>query len=179
MRDTRQGVKMRADGKFPLEIALTAAMASAEVRLHLQPLQGSAGSSGDSASGSKRKLEAEAGGNQGNDKQAKRIENLQNQIRNMQSGSSNKDKKGVRLQQLKGGGKAAGKKGGGKGPRMPQELIGMESSFNGEPICFAFNLAGCDKALPGAKCLHGWHVCAKPSCAKPDHGQRAHPVAVA
>jgi hypothetical protein len=57
---------------------------------------------------------------------------------------------------------------------MPQELIGMENSFKGDPICYAFNLAGCDKAQPGKKCTHGWHVCAKVGCGKPDHGQRNH-----
>ena len=126
-----------------------------------------------------RKLEPEAGGDQGAEKQGQRIVDPQNQIKNLQAGSSNKDKKGARLQQIKGEGEAAGKEGGGKRPRMPQEHIGMENAVNAGPICFAFNLAGCDKALPGAKCQHGWHVCAKPNCAKPDHGQRGHPVAVA
>ena len=78
-----------------------------------------------------------------------------------------------------GKGKHKGKgKGKGKGKRkspMPKLLIGnWSTNRDGEPLCFNFNLQGCDKAKAGSRCDKGWHLCAKPHCLKahalPDHG---------
>ena len=137
----------------------------------MQPLQGSHAQSSGAGHSSKRKAEEQPAEDDEKHKDRK-ILNLQNQLKNMQAGSSNRQKKELRMQSK--GGKSAGKKGSGKGPRMPAELIGMESSFKGEPICFGWNLDGCEKALPGKKCQHGWHVCAKSGCLKLDHGQPNH-----
>ena len=77
-------------------------------------------------------------------------------------------KKGQKGQQAaKGAGKA-------KSATMPHELIGMEAKFGEDQICFGFNLGGCDKAGPGAKCPNGWHLCCRPACFSKEHGQRAH-----
>ena len=57
---------------------------------------------------------------------------------------------------------------------MPSDLVGMaHMTDNNEPICFAYNLSGCDKAAAGEKCPRGLHVCAKPGCFKA-HSQRNH-----
>ena len=56
---------------------------------------------------------------------------------------------------------------------MPKDLIGMEPSWKGEPICFNFNLEGCALAKNGEKCKRGWHVCCKQGCFK-DHCQKNH-----
>ena len=53
-----------------------------------------------------------------------------------------------------GGGKnGGGKNGGGKGTgRMPQGLHGMASRTpEGDPICFNYNLAGCNATPPCPK----------------------------
>ena len=69
------------------------------------------------------------------------------------------------------------RKRGGKakrGPRMPPELVGMAyMTDRDEPICFAYNLDGCDKADSGERCPRGLHVCARPGCFKA-HSQKDH-----
>jgi hypothetical protein len=74
-------------------------------------------------------------------------------------------------------GKGKGKKGKGKskssasysstGP-MPAELRGGSSkNAEGLPVCFNYNLRGCQGAKPGSRCQKGMHVCAK--CFASDH----------
>ena len=75
------------------------------------------------------------------------------------------------LQHNRGGGKGAGKnnKGGGKGrthgATIPAALQpGVARMTDGTPICFAFNLDGCNQAKPGQRCPRGMHVCTKIGC---------------
>ena len=70
-------------------------------------------------------------------------------------------------------------KGGGRGrardvtrQSMPKGLIGMCAKSNDEPICFDFNLEGCEGAVKGGQCPKGLHVCCVPgndgkACGKP------------
>ena len=75
-------------------------------------------------------------------------------------------------------GQGTQRKGTGKGrPNLPLELVGLtltvqEGEHRNEPICYGFNMAGCDKAEPGKRCQKGWHICAK--CNKKEHGARGH-----
>ena len=58
-------------------------------------------------------------------------------------------------------------------PPMPRELLGQNShTASGEPLCFDFNLGGCDRARPGQKRERGWHLRAKNGCNRA-HGFRA------
>ena len=71
-------------------------------------------------------------------------------------------------------GKGKGKK--GKTPSMPQELRNKwHRTAQGEPLCFAYNIRGCDGARDGEKCQKGWHLCAEPKCLQahslPNHGK--------
>jgi len=84
-----------------------------------------------------------------------------------------------------GNGKGKGQKGKGKdrkGSRsgekgaLPSDLRfpGVEATDgNGQPICFAYNISGCDKAPPGGRCAKGRHVCALASC-RQNHGYFSH-----
>ena len=66
-------------------------------------------------------------------------------------------------------GKSKGKKGKGKKGReghvqtwVPPRLKGGKPVDNaGQPICFNYNLEGCDAAKPGQSCPHGLHICCK------------------
>lgn len=65
----------------------------------------------------------------------------------------------------KGGGKSGkpGKK--GRGDSLPPALVpGVARTPDGTPICFAWNLGGCDKAKAGQRCDRGMHVCTKIGC---------------
>ena len=74
-----------------------------------------------------------------------------------------------------GGGKSKGKGKKGKAPPMPQALRNKwHRTGNGDPLCFAYNLGGCDAARDGERCPKGWHLCAEPKCLQP-HGLSAHP----
>lgn len=74
-------------------------------------------------------------------------------------------------------GKGKGKK--GKSPPIPMGLRGKwHRAASGEPLCFAYNLGGCDLAGDGMKCPKGWHLCAEPKCLM-DHPLPKHPSGAA
>ena len=66
-------------------------------------------------------------------------------------------------------GKGKGKKGKGKKGReghvqtwVPPRLRGGKPvDASGQPICFNYNLEGCDAAKPGQSCPRGLHICCK------------------
>ena len=119
MRETREGIRMRSDGSFPVEEAIKLAMKQPEVLLILQPLQ---------TTSTKRRAESpEPSGSDGSNKQQKVIEALRGELANMRAKPTPSSSSGS-------GGKSKGK-GKGKGSkaksstvsRMPHELIGMAS----------------------------------------------------
>lgn len=164
MRETRSGIKT-IGGTKPVEDALKKAMDSTEVRLHLQPLQGSLKRKADAINDEEKKQK----GQSDVAKMQKTIENLQGQVKNLRNanlGSASNP-----------GGK--GKKGKGKSKtnliRMPAQLIGMSpTTQQGDPCCFDYNLKGCSKAKAGERCPKGWHVCMRHGCFK-EHPQYEHP----
>ena len=146
MSETRDGIRARADGTFPLEDALKICINLPHVRLHLQPLQGGSERKAEEAKPSKEKdsdSEEKA-------RMKRQIQSLKDRTRNSPKPSSSKDhERGGGGKPKKGKGEGEGK---GGGVRMPLELVGMESSWDGEPICFDYNLSGCSKAKEGQKC---------------------------
>ena len=160
MKETRAGIRA-SGGVAPLEVSLAKALVAPEIRLHLQPLQGSSGSAG------KRKLDDELHettkkkdtNSSDSDKLRRQIENLQGQLKNIKKG--------------KGKGKGKSSK-SSSSVKMPAELLGQSAmNADGEPICFSFNCGGCSKAGAGLRCPKGWHVCTKWGCYQP-HSQRDH-----
>ena len=78
------------------------------------------------------------------------------------------DKSWGKQQQQKGKG---GKKGqSSKGTGVPKELQGLDMAKDGQKICFAYNLEGCQW---GKECKRGLHICMKPGCGQ-EHSQRDH-----
>ncbi len=77
---------------------------------------------------------------------------------------------------LKSAGRDEVSKGKGKGrSNVPRELIGKTTTMpDGTPICFNYNLGGCNDAQPGDKCRRGLHVCAEPGCQSRTHALRRH-----
>ena len=109
------------------------------------------------------------------DKDVERLEKLINNV-SSRIGQISKDKGGKGAKGDKGGKAKDPKEPGSPRSRAPRprELIGMEiTTAKGEPLCFAYNLGGCEKAKDGEKCEKGWHLCSRLKCAKP-HGQRSH-----
>jgi hypothetical protein len=166
MKETRNGI--RFNGQLnPLEEAIRRALTAPEIRLHLQPLPSSSGS------GSKRPRDDD--GSERPKPAAPRLDSeppdvirLQRQVANLQGRIRNMSK---------GGGRGRGRGRSGRGQnnpsvKMPHELLGQSAmTAENEPICFSYNLGGCDKASPGGRCGKGLHVCTK--CQQP-HSQRQH-----
>lgn len=158
MRETRSGIKP-IGGVKPVEKALLKAIDSAEVRLHLQPLQGGAKRKLEAADDDAKKPKSATSSNE-YAKMQQTIANLQGQIKNLRANTG-------------GGNSTKGRKGRGKGTktnliRMPPQLIGMSpTNAQGEPNCFDFNIKGCSKAKPGERCPKGWHCCVRWGCGKP------------
>jgi hypothetical protein len=143
-----------------------------EVRLLLQPMQGS--------SSTKRKVEEqELPEGESSAKSQRASQQLQNRIKNLEARlAAAGDVDNSRRSNSGGKGKGSGSKGSGKSApyaiRMPQELIGMDAKTSDDsPICFDFNLGGCKLASAGASCKKGKHVCCRTGCHKP-HSQRSH-----
>ena len=157
IRDTRGGIKP-SGGVAPFDVSLDRALVAPEIRLHLQPLQGSSGKKRSELEDDDKSSDKKKSKTSETEKLKKTIENLQGQLRNIQ----------------KGGKKGRGK--GGKGTRsdikMPAELLGQSpTTSSGEPICYSYNLGGCKSAKAGEKCSKGWHVCTR--CQQPQ-SQRHH-----
>jgi len=159
---TEGGVK-RVAGERPLDKAVEAVLNHREYNLALQPLQ-----------------------------QAPNFPRPDKRISNDQTGSSNKaprqdwntnpnpnpkgkGKKGQKGDKGKGKGKKDAK--AGHGAPLPAELRGLPgvtgTDESGAPLCFAFNVGTCDKALPGQRCPKGLHKCALATCRQP-HGYYSH-----
>ena len=170
MKSTRNGIRLKPDGTFPLELALDKAMESVEVRLLLQPLMGQAG---------KRKREDSP--DQTSDSSKTTIKQLQNRVTKLLGSISSQPKKspGSGSQPSGSKGPAPKPKGTCKGTqvRLPRELLDLgdcqAKTAAGDSICFAFNLGGCPNGAAG-KCSKGLHVCMKRGCGSADHGRRAH-----
>ena len=157
MKETRKGIRPFGS-TAPLEDALARALSAPEIRLHLQPLQGSSSSKRvsdqDDSTETDRKRKAPM---DSSDKMRKQIENLQGQLKNLRKG--------------KGKGKGKHKT---MSVKMPQELLGQSPmTADMEPICFSYNCGGCPKAGAGQRCPKGLHVCTKWGCQQP-HSQREH-----
>ena len=97
------------------------------------------------------------------------INQFQNALKKQKTGKEGKGN------QSKGGKEGKGNKGKDKkGPqgvgKMPRELIGCDSLWEGEPICFDANMGrGCKWAATGQKCRRGWHMCCVKGCFSQDH----------
>ena len=164
MRETREGIRMRSDGSFPVEEAIKLAMKQPEVLLVLQPLQ---------TASTKRSAESpEPSRSDGSAKQQRVIDSLRGELASMRAKPTPSSSSGS-------GGKSQGKGKGSKGKsapmsRMPRELIGMASrTSENDMICYDYNLGGCTKARPGESCPKGKHVCCRLGCFKA-HSQRKH-----
>jgi hypothetical protein len=141
LRETRSGIR------------LVEAMGLREVRLLLQPMQGSSGTERKtdehelpeavSSARSARSLQAAEA----------RIKSLEARLASNSSGESSRPSK------PSGKGRRSGNKGGGKSTyaiRLPRGLSGMDAKTSDDSsICFDFNLAGWKLAAAGASCKKG------------------------
>ena len=162
MKETRSGIKPIA-GRQPLAAALKKAIDMPEVRLCLQPLQGTS---------HKRKHESP----QQNHKKQKAVDvaKLQRQLENVQGQLKNLKSSGHPSSSNSKGQKGKGKGGKNLGIRMPPQLIGLcPTTPSGDPCCYDFNLNKCQRAKNGERCPRGWHVCVRHGCGKP-HSQLDH-----
>jgi len=163
MKETRNGIRP-VGTSLPLEDALVKAVVAPEIRLHLQPLQGSSPSSAkrkneeEQNDAAKRSKQPPASSSE-SEKLRRQVENLQGQLKNLKKG------------------KGKGKSRGGRSTssiKMPQEILGQAAMTpDGEPICYSFNCGGCSRASAGQRCPRGWHLCSRWGCQQP-HSQRDH-----
>lgn len=74
----------------------------------------------------------------------------------------------------KGKGKGNGKK--GEPARVPEALRGCKLTTNsGGPVCFSFNMGGCQDADAGKQCWRGHHLCCAQKCkSRHTHGFADH-----
>ena len=167
MKHSREGIRP-SGGVAPLEAILDRAITSAEIRLRLAPLPAGSGS------GIKRKhddLEPETANKAKHSpddiaKLKRTIENLTGQVRNLKSrGSSKQPPTGKGNKGLGRGSKGMMGRSYKSTVKMPPELVGQSlMTDQGEPICYSYNLDGCNEAAPGQRCPRGWHMCTPPGC---------------
>ena len=168
MRMTHKGIRPTVAGQRPLEDAILVLKDLPEVRLYLQPLQGSSRGApmpSDSGRGKRKKEAVDDDGEMA--RMRRRIANLEGQLKHQGGPSSSQGFGGAKS------GKGKGKR-KGNFVKLPTELLGMEPSGpDGSGRCFGFNLGSCNAVKPGERCPRGWHVCMRPGCGKA-HSQRDH-----
>lgn len=131
----REGISIRPDGSYPMEVAMTTVRSDPIVLSYLSPLPNSGGGS-SSSGGANPKSKAksapyEKGRGKGKD-------------------AGKKGGKGV----AKGG--KAGK------DRTPLRLRGLHvKTASGKSLCFSYNLDGCQEEVHEGECWRGSHQCAK------------------
>jgi len=156
---TRNGIKPKADGTLPLDAALLSAMGSHEFFYALAPLQGGGGGK-SSGKGKKRaasrSLERDPSTRTKNQKRASALKETKRQLEEAKAELSRVGG----LRPKAGQPHRPGKAESNQAPKMPQKLIGMNSTHDGRPICFGYNLGNCRQ---GASCTR-LHVCCKPGC---------------
>lgn len=161
MRESRGGIKPTGAGQ-PLKDVFIEAMKTTDVRMHLQPLQGA----------SKRRADQMSESSSSKDDELTKMRRGQLRNKGAAKGASRASSSSTTPPS-----KAAKSKGkGGKRwlIKLPPPLIGMSPTTpDNEPICYNFNLKGCDGAAPGERCERGWHVCMMPGCTKP-HSVKGH-----
>jgi hypothetical protein len=142
----RTGVA-RKGASYPIEDALRIALADPIVMSSLQPLPKARGASQSDSYQKTRPFP---------------YDDTRNYNQSVADKGKGKGKKG------KGKGKYGKANRGTQGFTVPNELKGGSSRNNdGVPVCFNYNLRGCQGAKPGARCQKGLHVCAK--CFSSDH----------
>jgi hypothetical protein len=141
---TRGGIVQAAGDERPLDCFVDGIISEPRICALLFPLQGHSRSSGSEGGQSKR------GGDE--------IQRLREEVKRLKHSDSGNKGKG----KAKSKGNSKGK-GQGKRSTMPSELIGMCSTYNGQPLCFNYNTTrGCISGV--AKCDRGLHKCAFPGC---------------
>ena len=132
------------------------------VRMLLQPLPGSStpSPSGGTARAAPPIDDAEP--------PSAKMRKLENRLRNTEEQLRAARRRLESAADAKGSGKQRRGKGDRKGDRGGSAPEGLRNKCtrlpSGEPICFSFNLGGCNAAKPGQRCPRGWHVCAEPGC---------------
>ena len=167
-RVTSGGIK-KIGGVRPMDEAVEDALKHRDFNLAFQPLP-----SHGEGSGTKRDLED----NTGSAHQKRRQRQAARQAETRAAAIAYMHDR--HEQQGKAGGK--GKKDGkGKGKARPSAFLpaGLQvegaaaKDEHGTPICFNFNLDGCQGAQPGGKCPKGRHVCVLRKCQNAAHGYSA------
>lgn len=165
----RGGVRPSADGGLPVETAIKSVMFEADLRLIIAPLPGRGHAPAAAPSAS------DAGAI---DKLKRRIAELEDASKRPRRGRDTPSRAPEPADHGPRGSAATSKKGRGKGkynPNVPKPLQGKSTrTADGQPICFAYNMAGCRDAAPGGRCPKGLHVCAEPGCGAA-HGLHQHP----
>ena len=131
----------QGDGSLPLDKWVDPVLGELRIQALLMPIRG-----GDAVKGTRKRIsESPARGAR------KKANRKTGDYANAKAGNSK--------------GKAAGKDKKGNA-RMPQELIGMESSHNGRRICYGYNMVrGCSESVNSAnECRFGLHVCCRRGC---------------
>ena len=168
----RAGVRRGSDGKLPLEKVFTTTMVDPMVQLTFAPvfrsatgqLGGQPTGTGSSGSGSRpRGVDADTSVTRELKKLRRELNETRAECKRLRSFSGNREKS---RSPVRARGKPAAKRGAGSfRPGVPKELqTKVTRTESGEPLCFGYNIDGCDKAAPGARCPKGWHICAEPKC---------------
>ena len=143
------------------------AIDAVEVRLMLQPLQGTVGDREHSAARSEAETPPRSE-RKADNKMLETIKHLNNRIANLKGKG-----KGEVSQRRQSGGdnrsrspplKSRAGKSSQKGPgqiKMPKEMLQKDCvamTEDGEPLCFSYQFGNCDKAGKGERCPKGWHL---------------------
>jgi hypothetical protein len=156
---TRGGLGLGDDGSLPLDSLLPALLASTRIGCLFNPLP----QTGASRAADPPRFLGEV----------PKVDKGEKRKRQQEKAERRKVQQ-LNVAHPKGKGKGKGK--GDKNPKssMPGELIGLNPSHKGKPICFGFNLDGCSNAVKNDACIKGLHLCMKCGDAHSQRGCTKH-----
>lgn len=144
-RLTAGGLPYVAGQALPLDAHIETVLKDPRIVFRLNPLPRSAGSAGEP--------KGEASNDQAMKRKNQEIQRLQSENKRLRKGNAK--------------GKGKGSKDKAKSKKvMPKELMGMENSYKGKPLCYGYNMrSGCDQDVDSSgQCRKGLHLCARRGC---------------
>ena len=152
--------------EYPLDKILTSVMKHPRVQHLMNPWPKSQHSKPNNAQSSKKRDGDESHMVAENKKLKNDNNRLSQRLTALENGKGNKGKgKGKGKDKGKGKGKGKQQVKNDRATPMPKELWGMNSTVNGNPLCFSYNMKkGCSVSGED-RCKYGYHLCAFPGCA--------------
>ena len=167
---TQSGLLRKANGDYPVEVAMTTVLLEPDFLFLLMQMPLSSSSKGSQSTADARPVTVR------DRSRSRKRKTTEDNARRAAANIAKKGAKGPAKGAAKGGRNGSGKgaKSAGKN-RVPgfDSATQTNRTAAGEPICYGFQDGSCTVCSPGERCPRGWHVCWFKACGQ-NHQGRSH-----